>query len=59
MISQVKKVEIKEETKSLKIPERDRYMVLMRQTLEVAQARSKMCERVEERGKGGAEVLSR
>ena len=41
MISQVKKVEIKEEPKSLKIPERDRDMVLMRQTLEVAQARRK------------------
>ena len=41
MISQLKKVEIKEETKSLKIPERDRDMILMRQTLEVAQARSK------------------
>ena len=41
MISQVKKVEIKEETKSLKIPARKKDMVLMRQTLEVAQARSK------------------
>ena len=48
-------MEIKEETKSLKIPARKKDMVLMRQTLEVAQARSKMCERVEERGKGGAE----
>ena len=44
-------MEIKEETKSLKIPARKKDMVLMRQTLEVAQARSKMCERVEERGK--------
>ena len=52
-------MEIKEETKSLKIPARNKDMVLMRQTLEVALARSKMCERVEERGKGGAEVLSR
>ena len=41
MISQGKKVEIKEETKSLKIPARNKDMVLMRQTLEVAQTRSK------------------
>lgn len=54
LISQLKKVEIKEETKSLKIPERDRDMILMRQTLEVAQARSKKKQDVR---KGGAVSL--
>ena len=54
MISRVKKVELREEIKSLKIPERNKDMILMRQTLEVAQARSKKKHDVR---KGGAVSL--